>query len=145
MPCMKPPKNPSVSQRLGELSKGQIQALGFWVASSSREKTSCVIPRTGSQIASSHHQPPHPHKFFFFFPLCIFLAFPKRVFSCVAFLEEGCLMSSKSLLIPQVFVLIHLTPNSPGCTSQRTPWATSTPSTSRVVSKTQSMNKKKKM
>lgn len=63
----------------------------------------------------------------------------QRVFSCVTFLEEGCLVSSKSLLIPQVFILLQLTPNTPGCTSQSTSWSTSIP---RVVFKIQSMDKK---
>lgn len=102
-------------------------------------KTSRVSPRPSQTgVPNCFLTPPPPQ--FVFSPH--FSDISQRVFSCVRFLEEGCLMSGKSLLIPQVFVPIQLTPNTPGCTSQGTPWSTSIPTTSRVVSETQSMDQK---
>lgn len=129
------PQNLRCPRAQGSSAKGTSSSWGSgWPHPA--EKTSCVTPRQSqNRVPKFFLTPPAPTPPQFIFSLH-FSGISRRVFSCVTFLEESCLMSSKSLLIPQVFVLIQLTPNTPGCTSQRTPWSTSIPSTARVVPKT---------
>lgn len=108
------PGNPSLAQMLviyGHASpsqhRGQSQALGVLGGPIQQALRFLGQAQPRSLAASSH--PPNTQ-------LLLSLHFSgisQRVFSCVTFLKEGCPMSSKSLLIPQVFALIRLTPCRP--------------------------------
>lgn len=83
VPCTKSPKPSS----LPEIEQRAAPGPGVLGGLIQQGKSSCVTP-LGSQIASSHHQPPRPHNLFFFF-LCIFLAFPNVFFLALRFSRKA--------------------------------------------------------